>query len=426
MANSSQFIAAAGRRIDFLTQQDALLAQSAQLYTADAVRIAKVAERTRREIIGYLVPDIDDDELRDMQRKYETTGLMSLKQDAEEKLARAEARRTHLSQLHEVLHAPALVAEVDEKLADIRPTLSALERGTYAMTSSEWFVDLGERGYFSPDYSPWVVGHLRDWRSISFLMTELAEAGHDFDTPTALEEWWLKIQQELDDVRLVVNRLAEERARVTGLADEHVQLKSRPAELLSKLHAALGEHLLEHFEACPEKTLVRLISDDPVLVTFLKKQRGLTRQTSYLAQLAQTRINAQRDSIRTQIGKLKRKVTKARRKSKSYDRRTMASLAELKQDKWAKRHAGLNKLHHRIVGFDDWDSGALSADYLWWDPMTRGANADDIIEVRQFRRAHPHFNYQRYADPLSALDRAADDLASDLRGETVDLLGDIS
>ena len=403
MASHRDFIQAAKGRRRFLGEQLALLNAEEQRYQADATRLRSALERTRRELAGYLVPDLDDDDLAAAERRFRYPGLLAIKRDYEERLRAGEARRVELSQMDEIVNHVERLAEVEEQLALTVPVYERVEARWQIPAGNPWFEELSARGYFEPTYDPGFLARIRDWRAVSFLLDALDDAHPELDDPESLREWYLKLRDERLELGTLLATYRERRDRLVALKAEHGRLVDQPQRLLTELQAALGEALREHLWACPEALRLELVKEDPALVTFLKKEIGLEKQIAYLEELRVARIASQQADLKVQMGKVDRKLAKARAKGprKTYTGAEMASMRQTKAESWAKRHARLGAIRERVAGFDRWERGSLVADFLWWDLVTKGARGDDLYEVRSFRRTHPDFSVAGYADPLA-------------------------
>ncbi len=433
MPNSRDFLRVADVRRDFLNEQRRLLAEELTRYRAEAERLEQVAERTRLELGGYLVPDVEDEELEGLERRYQTVGLLAAKRRVEATLEEGAARLAKLAQMDEVENHAVRAHEVQLRLDETEPTWQAVDNEVATVQHNEWFVDLESRGYFAPDYDTWLVGHFRDWRAVSFLMAAIDDdLGVELDDPDALLAWWLERRQTHEEVGLLWRNLSREKARITALNEEHARLTRQPEELLAALYDELGQLLLDHLWALDSAQRQQLLASDARLVTTMKRQRGLTKQAAYLRELGTIRIQARIDALDRELAKLERKIIKARVKYKNYAQSTLDGMANLKAEKWAKRHRRLEKLRRRIGGFDRWDAGALDDDFLWWDLVTKNSNGEDLHEVKAFRRRHPNFDHASYDDGFGftpeapALDTAAEALSEAMRGATDDAWGDVS
>lgn len=443
MANHNEFLRVAAAKKSFLdTQRNLLLAEDAR-YEKDIEGLAATLLRTRREIYGYLVPDFDDEDLVETAARLQHPGLLGIKKEHSDRLQAGEERRVLIEASDELQNYDVWMPEVSEQIESTRPVFERLEARWKIPAENDWFEALDERGYFDPGYDPGWLDRFRDWRAVSFLLDDLDDDNPELDDPDTLKEWFFKLRDDYFNVRDLMEVYTRRQSVLVRLKEEHDTLVGQPQRILAELQTALGEALLEHLAACPETLRFELVAHDPVLVTFLKKVRGLEKQAAYLSELRVTRIRAQVDSLDQALAKLRRKMTKARLKGyrKTYDARTMTSMRTLKAEKWKKRHDRLGRMRGRIAGFDRWDRGSLSEDYLWWDLVSRGASGDDLYEVRTFRRDHPDFDHTTWVDPIQPtepmqalgaamqvhlLQGAARELADKMSGSADDGVGDIS
>ena len=124
-----------------------------------------------------------------------------------------------------------------------------------------------------------------------------------------------------------------------------------------------------------------------------------------------------------------------RGKRKRYSRDDLSRMRNVKADKWEKKRIKTAKIRDKITRFDKYDQGSCSADYLWWDLITNQSAADDIYEVREFRRINPHWDYRAFDDRTASAeidqtdaiyDDAADELASSMNVSDDDYFVDAS
>ncbi|PIE18955.1 MAG: hypothetical protein CSA66_03440 [Proteobacteria bacterium] len=422
MAGPDQYFQAARERLAFLEAQRQTLQDARASYERDAARAEELLERSWRELAGYLLPEVHDALLVDLEARLSYPGLRPIRDEYADRITQARARRLELAQREEVLHTDILVAGVDDQLAEIAPSAEAFRRELDVWTCSRWFQVLEAAGWFRPDYAPGFFARIRDWRAVSLLLDDLEERDPDlaFDDPEALKGHYHRLQADSGAVFDLEARLTARRAEIEALAREHEALTEAPANLRQQMYVALAAALRDHLEACPVELRFELAHDDPHLLTFFKKISGLDKKTTYLRELSITRIGRRIDELTRQLNKLQRKLQKRsvkhmRGRFYGVSQAELDGLRDLKADKWARRHLKLDKLRRRLAEFDRWESGSIGDHVLWWDLMTRGAPGDDLYEVRAFHdrwgpsgppEDHPH------AKRAATLGRACDDLSS--------------
>ncbi len=419
---SRDFLAAAQPRFEFLSEQKRLLEAEAQAYDDDIIRLNALHQRTRDELASYLLAEVGDDELGALQKRLRYPGLKSVKAEFERELRQSEAERVQLAAHPDVEHNAFHVGQARDDMASLQEAVESYRHRRVAWRASKWFTELDQRGFFDRDYAPDFFDHFWDWRAVSWLMDELEEDLElDLATPDTVRAHWVALVTESEPVLEAYRDLERRVAELTELKARHDELVKAPALIFQRMVKTLGEAVLDHLDSCPLPQKTQLAQKDPFLVTFFKKDAGLAKQLQYLRQLRTTRIVSVMQSIDAELNKLGRKTQKAQRKHKYFDEATILGMRDLKREKWSKRHAKLAKIRGRVAGFKHYEQGDFHEDYLWWDAMTRGAPADDIYEVRTFRRRNPHWDWRTHEDrwhshrheepSRTAMDNAADELA---------------
>jgi hypothetical protein len=439
VATAQQYFDAAQERLTFLEAQKAQLEAADQSYARDATRADELWQRSWRELGGYLLPEVDDQVLADLERRLTYPGLMPIRDDFRARVAAAKAREAELSGLEAVMHTDILVANVEDELQEIDAPAKAFQAELDGWRASPWLAKLDARGYFTADYKPGFLSRFGDWRAVSFLMRDLEKNPQlKFADPEALKSHFRTLETESGSVFALHRRLTDKRAEVQGLRTEYEQMQAAPATLNREMYVALAEALRDHLESTPVDLRFELARGDAHMVTFFKKLDGLDKKRQYLSELRVLRIQRHVEELAQQLHKLRAKVSKRRDKRRRGRFRNVsdaeiASLRRLKADKWQRRHDKLEKVRLRLDDFEDYDRGSIGEHVLWWDVMTRGAPGDDLYTVRAFHEqwggpvaeAHPHAPIEAslaggmQADAASALamdmtrDEAADDWGLD-------------
>lgn len=411
MSLATQWVEAAEERVRFLGEQlDALEAARARL-VADAGRADELLARARRELCGYLLPDVEEADLRALEQRLQYPGLLPILREHERQLQAAYERRAALGAMDEVVHHGILLAEVDDELAEAMPAFEAFRKELDLWEASPWFAQLRGRGWLEVGYEPVFLDVVRDWRAVSFLMAELEDGlALELADSDAVRARFARVSEDAAPVLEQVAIARARRAEILAIEAEFRELGLAPERILAALYDALGEAILDHIDSSAAAFRFDLGASDPMLASFMKKISGLEKKGAYLRELAVTRVDAQAGPLTQQVKRLKAKI--ATRRGKIARGRAVApsvaelnSMRDLQADKWARRHDKLDKLRQRLSGFDAWDSGSVGDDVLWWDVMTHGAPAEDIHEVRAWHRQwgaapdrHPHAALSRQHD----------------------------
>jgi hypothetical protein len=429
MTDIVEYLNACRYRQSFLTQQLQLLSDERHRFQEDAERLQGVEQRIRQELIGYLLPEVQDRYLEELEQRLSYSGFLAIKREYDEKFEAAERRRVEIEGMDEYLHYEFLIDQANRKIEEVRPTYESKKAQIGAWESSKWFQRLKRRHYFELDYSAGLWRRFWDWRAVSLLMGHLRKKAQlSFENPTRLKEFYRHLRAETDDVVSVYESRVAERDRIEGIKTEHQELLKAPERLLGELFQALGEAALAHLDACPEDMRVELARNDKVLNGFFRKLTGVRKQVQYLRELPVTRVDSLIQQVKQEIAKLDAKIKKLemqrrRGKRKRYSHSEIQRMREVKADKWNRRLDKTSRLRGRIAGFDRYDHGSFVRDYLWWDLITNHAMADDIYEVREFREQHPDWDRTRFEDPTMqsygmgaamVYDDVADDLASSM------------
>ena len=443
MPSAQHYFDLADKRLTFLRQQALELSNADTMYSEAARKFGQLLDRTWRELVGYLLPEVDEATLLQLQERLKYPGLVPIRAEFEARLGEAVKRRLQLESMEEVAHREIVEAPLHDQLAEVGGSHDAMRDELEWWHLNRWHSELSLNGFFDDTPPRGIALWFKNWRAGSFLMRDAERhLERKFGDPGELKTYYRRLVQDFQPLRDLVTRTTERLQEIASLNEEHVQLQQSPTELGKKLYEDLGGAIRDHVESAPTEALYETATGDEHLIMFFKKISGLERQESYLEQLRVVRIRALRDSLNQQIQKLERKVRKRRAKfwrgkfryvtQQEYD-----GLSNFKEEKWAKRHARLDKLRHRITSFDRYHDGSFGDHYLWWDAMTKGAPADDIYEVRTYRErygdfadTHPHLALEESLGEWAADDElladAADAMAEDMLAGSDDWTTDAS
>ena len=418
MYGIKEYIDACRDRQHFLSSQAAQFEEERRNYHEDAERLEALLDRTRKEMVGYLLPEVDDDALAALEARLSYPGLLPIKRGYEARLAEVQARCNELEAMDEIEFHELKLDQTTKEIEEVRHTYDEYRRKLSVWENSKWFRKLDKRGYFDPDYVPTLINRFFDWRAASFLMSELAgKARLRFSSPQALPVHYRGLKLEAEPVFEVYASRTSARERLVALKAEYDELQKTPERLLSELYGDLGSALLDHLHACPVELRFELARGDPNLSVFLKKEVGVNKQAQYLRELAVTRIDTQVQRLQQELQKLDGKLQKLewkrrRGRRKQYSATDIQRMRAVKAEKWEKRQKKIRDVRTKIVNFDRYERGSFATDFLWWDLVTRGARGDDIYEAKDFHARHPDWDYKTYRDPWEA-EPAAEEVAID-------------
>ncbi|PIV99538.1 MAG: hypothetical protein COW42_10735 [Deltaproteobacteria bacterium CG17_big_fil_post_rev_8_21_14_2_50_63_7] len=403
MPNTRDLLQFARPKRQFLEQQRDRLNEQSESFDLDMKRLRTLLQRTNKEMASYLLAEVDDDALGLLQVKLRYPMLIEIKRGFESKLADVEQEKLRFEAMPEIQHYDFHIGQVEDEIAELREPRDAFLAQVKAWSDNEWFVELNERGFFSPTYKPTFFNHFWDWRAVSMLMEVLEDKlGQDFPNLDAVKKAYTDLRTEVDPLTEAWDDLITKANTLSGLKGDYAETLLAPDRIFLEMYEALTEAILDHLESCSDALRLEIAAEDVFMATFMKKSTGLTKQLQYLSELRATRILTAIQKLDAEIAKLNRKIFKAERKYKSVDQKTIDGLRDLKSDKWEKRHEKLGAMRSRISDFKDYDQGAFTTNYLWWDLMTRGAPGQDIYEVRTFRRANPDWDWRSHVDPFTA------------------------
>jgi len=428
-----EWIEAAQARRAFLQEQEQRLLAERKSYTQEAERLGELLARTRQELVGHLLPDLDDEALAALERRFSYAGgLLPIKRRIEEQLATVAREKAALERTDEVRNLDFHLSRAADERAELKETYTALKAELQLWLDNRHWQALVTRGWFSPGYRTGLLGWLRDWRAVSFLMTmlEYQQPGKKYRSAAALRDAYAHLRATADPVFEAYEDLGRRQEHLRELKARYEALGEAPAKLMQELYAELGRAIQGHFEALPDDARQSLAGDDRDLALYLTKERGLTKQIDYLKELTVTRLDAPLQTLAEQQSRLGAKLQKmqaklARGKLVAVEPGQLASLRDLKRESWEKRHSGLSSLRTRIGGFDDYSRGSYRDDFLWWGLMTHNARADDLYEVRTFYERNPGWDHRQYQAGLTGgTDAALDQAAVSLADEMGDGFGD--
>jgi len=432
MHGINDYLDACEYRRDFLQGQRQWMVGERDQHVNDAERLQGELDRVRQELAGYLIPEITDDYVEELEVRLSCSTLMPIKREFHQRFEAAERRQVELESMEEIQNFDLMIETANQNIEQVRPEYDRLNQAIGFWQDSKHFSGLNERGFFEPDYTAGFFRRFFDWRAVSLLMTHLSRnANLEFDNPDDLKNHYRDLRQKVNVVTAEFNQRVAERDRIDGLNAEYQDLLSTPERLLAELYRELGAATIEHLQTCPDAMRMRLASEDKHLNAFLQKDAGLQKQAQYLRELMVTRIESNLQQTEMELNKTERKIEKLqmqrmRGKRKFFSDDDIARMRNVKSEKWEKRRLKTEKLRRRISEFDKYDRGSCSEAYLWWDLMTREAPGDDIFEVREHRFRHPNWSYRDYRDPwhsnqddddVGLFDDAAEDLASSMAAD---------
>ncbi|MFO0745164.1 MAG: hypothetical protein U1F43_05715 [Myxococcota bacterium] len=403
----SDLISAVQWRRDAFGREADQLAAERQRHTAAAAELERLRERNGAELAGYLLPDLDDEDLGKLERRLHYPVLLGEKRKTEAELAALEQERLALEADPRFAEREVRRIDYDQQLAEIADAAASFRKERAVWEGSKHFRALKERGWFAPGYDGGMFDWLRSWRNCSFLMSELEEAFPDRKYPDDddVRRGWTDLFEASQPVMLMEDDLNAKKAEIDQLEARHSELLKAPEERYQALYRTLGGLIVDHLRQAEDGLLLAVGKDDEDLATFLKKDVGLKKQAAYLEQLAVTRLDPAIRQLRAEERKLGQKVEKLRYKQMrgkyvAYTPNDLASLRTLPTTKWAARRGSFEKTRTRVAEFDRWDRGSFVESFLWWDLVTRGARGDDLYEVRSFHERHPGWSVATFADPL--------------------------
>ncbi|MEL6181288.1 MAG: hypothetical protein AAFS10_20190, partial [Myxococcota bacterium] len=247
MADSYEFIQVATQRVQFLGEQRQLLQHQEQEFTTDIERLEVLHERSRREMVSYLLGEASDAELAQLQERLQYPMLLNIKRGFEVQLADVQARLAEAGADPRIGHHDFHLSQVNDEIAEIEDAYKAVDTRMQMWTASTWFTELNERGYFDPNYEPSLLNRFWDWRAVSFLMEELEETyALLLPTPSQVRATWMEVKTEAEPIVELWNGLHQRRSAQVQLMQRYLDLKARPEQLFREMYDALSEALINH------------------------------------------------------------------------------------------------------------------------------------------------------------------------------------
>gem|GEM_PF-2365410 len=427
----SQLIDAVNVRRSAFEHEAQRLRDERAAHEKDADALEAQRKRNGEEMAGYLLPDLDDEDLIDLEKRLRYPVLIAEKRKTEVALAELEVERTRLEANPRYAQREVMRIDCEQQLAEIADAAQAFATEREIWEKSEYFQALFKRGWFADDYDGGLFDWLRDWRACSLLMAELeagyraaataaegdptGSGGREFLEDEDVKAAWNTLFANSEPVLKLQQSLVASLAVMTRLEKRHAELLAAPDAMFQALWRRLADLVIEHLRAVDQELLLALAKQDEALATFLKKDAGLKKQAVYLRQLIVARINPQIARFETEVQKLGKKHEKlrykrARGKYIAAEASDIAAMRSVPAAKWDARRSSFARTRARVTTFDNWDRGSFVSDYLWWDLVTRGARGDDLYEVRSFHERHPGWSAATFVDPLDRSDR---DLAAD-------------
>jgi len=308
--------AAKARHAFFEEQQQRLLAER-KGYTQEVERLSELLGRTRQELVGHLLPDLDDEALTALEQRFSYAGgLLPVKHRTEEQLAVVAREKAALEATDDVANIEFHLSRAADERAELKETYTALKAELQLWLDNRHWQALVTRGWFTPGYRAGLLDRLRDWRAASFLMAmlEYQRPGKKYQSAEALRADYARLRGTADPVFEAYEDLGRRQEGLRELKARYEALCEAPAKLMQELYAELGKAIQGHFEALPDDTRQSLAGNDRDLALYLTKERGLTKQIDYLQELTVTRIDGPLQALADQQVRLGAKIQKMQAK----------------------------------------------------------------------------------------------------------------
>jgi len=422
MSQAKAYVSALLERETAYASEAAALKTELERHDDAASRLDGQIERNRREMGGYLVPDIDDETLRGLERRFHYPALMAQKATYVAAITAAETEREALEADETFINREISRIEAQTTMADVGPSYDEVCTLKEPWDAEPRHATLIKGGFYDASPPTGLMRGLSYWRQGSLLMAALEKRQLPrFKDLNDLRGRWTAIMDDYTPLHGAVTSATATLQHMDMLEARHQLLLAEPANQFKACFEAVGRSLVEHLLAIAEDSLVQYARTDPNLASFLKKDAGLRKQVAYLRELAQVRlapaINAlEAESIKagSKARRVKGKI--ARGRSVRVSQQDVARTRTFPHEKWQKRRDSYEKTRDRIVTYHDYDRGSFVTEYLWWDVMTRGSRGDDLYEVRTFHERHPDWSAAAFVDPaavgLSASETYPDDAAA--------------
>jgi hypothetical protein len=407
MSLARDWVAALRERSQAFAEEAKAVRAEFERHVAEAERFEQQVERNRRELAGYLVPDIDDETLAAIEARFHYPSLLAAKQPFVDAIAAAERDRGLLEADEAFVNRELTRIEAQGTLADIGPSLAGVRAAREPWEADPHHAKLRRLQFYDDRPPGGFFRALSVWRHGSLLMAALEKKQLPrFKDLDDLRGRWRALEDDFTPLAGAEASALQSLAAVDALETRHAELLAEPARQFKACFEALGQALVDHLLALPDDTRIAYAKRDPNLASFLKKDAGLKKQAAYLRELAQTRLAPMLASLEAEAKKSQQKANKVSAKL-SRGKRVPVAVGDVirtravPRDKWEKRRASSAKLRDRISDYRDYDQGSFLTTYLWWDTMTHGARADDLYEVRTFRQQHPEWSAASFVDPTA-------------------------
>ncbi len=424
-----------------------------QSYLDDAQAIDQKYEQTLQEMGAYLLPEVTEEALQKLSQQLGDPQIALLKAKMDKAIANSAKQAEELEQHPEIRRYNLVHSELQSEIDLLEPSTQREFEKIKFWQQSEHYQYLADAGYFKPNYRPSLWQRFKNWKHASYLMEELErpvvscdQNGHfqlknvyDVDGEMLYprdgspSRWKLVQLYHFKDAKEL--KAEHQRTCIDGMEawetlhemKNHLQqmeqrkkkleaLRNAPETELSNLYVELHERIAEQVEHNGEMLLQGTLGRDKFFVAYLKKLSALPKQSSYLRELAARRIapaisdlSEIQEKTREKIVRTESKV--ARGKISRLEPHKIQKDVTFDQAKWSKKRGSITHLRQTIVTFEHYDRGSLVGDFLWWDLMTRAARGDDLMEVRDFHKNHPGWDYRNHSSHHDAIDMAASDLA---------------
>jgi|GEM_PF-2962693 len=321
----------------------------ADAFGRDLTAATAELDRAWDELLDLALDDVSDARLTELEARLGVPGLLQLREEHDDRIVAAQARRAELVEMDEVARPSDVAARIEAELAAARTRFTELEHELARWEASSAHRVLVARGFFEPERTRGWWARRGDRRLLRRLALELG-LPTDGELPEVARAARRELRARLDGARALEARLLSRRRNQAGLERERASLTSAPSRLHTELRRRCREVVRRHLEDGAVELRYELARDGAEVAAGLRRIAGLQARVDYLRQLAVSR------------------VTPAARAG---DADRAGCLA-------------LDRLRERLVAFDAWHRGGIGGHVLWWDLMTGGAPADGLPEVEAF------------------------------------------
>lgn len=344
-----QFVEQAKRQMLALEQQqrDAQRAQADHQKKVEELKSS--LQKALDEMASYLLPRLSRESFEAVKN---STGYGQFL--VVDPIARMEQERPRLAAKISQIEANDIFKRGELILMQIKESeeqFQVLSQALLPYENEPRLITLFERGYKTPDYPFrwWNATYYSDWK-----WGDIYE--ERFGKPIAdLKKEFESLKRDQGTLRESLKEGQEKRRQAEELKAEHERLTNRLQNLEKATLEECQQRLKEHLQYADKEHLLELSKGDKTKEAFVKRLRGIEKQTSSLQQLGDRYFTDVNRALNDAISKLQQKIEKYQRPKNYY--------ARIPQQEAQRMFPNMSRFNERQARYQQQSTVIVEVDY---------------------------------------------------------------